>query len=838
MRNTTKYIIVALVATAAMSSCSRKKDRFLNRNWHALNTKYNVLYNGNLALENGLNSIESSYKDNFWETLPVERLNISDAFEVRTAQDNPDFERAEEKAIKAVQTHGMNIKGKEKNPQIDEAYLLLGISRYYSGRFIPALEAFNYILFKYPASSNINAAKIWRAKTNLRLENEATALENLNKLITREDLSKDNKIEASSTLAQLYINRGVLDSALLYLHSASELTKNNALKGRLYFIQGQLYNQKAEKDSAQIAFQNVIDLNRKVPRPYRINAMLEQINNFDYSQDDLEALNERLTSMQTNRENRPFLDRIYHIVANHYKNLGNDSLAVEYYNKSLRTDTQDELLRAKNYHTIADIYFNASAYSQAGNYYDSTLIHYQKNSKPFRAVKKRLDNLQDVIMYESIAQTNDSILRLTAMNDVEVEVFFQSVIDRLNQEKEEKQQAQSKSLIAPKNAITTRTGQKGGFYFYQPSTVAFGKSEFVSFWGERPLEDNWRWSNRSMVSTSSETTLSNSNDQQKQDILTTAFYVNQIPKDPLVIDSLTKERNFAYYKLGLIYKNKFKDYERSREKLEFLLHQTLEERLVLPVQYNLYKLYGLLSDAVSANQIKQQIIVNHPQSRYAQILQNPSTVLQIDDQSAKARYEVLYKLFEDSQYQQVIEGCGIEITRFEGEEIVPKFELLKASAEGRLYGYERYKKGLNYIALNHPNSLEGKQASEILLNLTQRLSNNSFDGEDTSPSFKTVYEFRANDKETIDTFMTSLNEAIAEEDVLNLTVSKDVYDINTTFVVVHGLKSINGAKGFTEFLKINHPEILSKSLFAISAQHYTTLQIHKNLDQYIAWFNK
>ena len=32
----------------------------------------------------------------------------------------------------------MNIKGKEKNPQIDEAYILLGKTRYFSSRFIPA----------------------------------------------------------------------------------------------------------------------------------------------------------------------------------------------------------------------------------------------------------------------------------------------------------------------------------------------------------------------------------------------------------------------------------------------------------------------------------------------------------------------------------------------------------------------------------------------------------------------------------------------------------------------------------------------------------------------------
>ena len=72
---------------------------------------------------------------------------------------NPDFERAEEKATKAIQKHSMNIQGSEKNPQMDEAQLFLGKSRYYRQRFVPALEAFNYVFHKYPTSDKIYEIK-------------------------------------------------------------------------------------------------------------------------------------------------------------------------------------------------------------------------------------------------------------------------------------------------------------------------------------------------------------------------------------------------------------------------------------------------------------------------------------------------------------------------------------------------------------------------------------------------------------------------------------------------------------------------------------------------------
>ena len=127
-------------------ACSTKKDAFVNRNWHALNTKYNVLYNGNIAFEQGREELNASYRDDFWEVLPVERLEVTDEIKLDSEDNNPNFERAEEKATKAIQKHSMNIKDEERNPQTDEAFLLLGKARYFDQRYIPALESFNYIL--------------------------------------------------------------------------------------------------------------------------------------------------------------------------------------------------------------------------------------------------------------------------------------------------------------------------------------------------------------------------------------------------------------------------------------------------------------------------------------------------------------------------------------------------------------------------------------------------------------------------------------------------------------------------------------------------------------------
>ena len=261
------FFILFLILLVA---CSTKKDTFLARNSHALSTRDNILYNGQIALDKGVISINSSTKDNFWKRLPIERMQIIDDSSPEGVSKNPDFEKAEEKATKAIQKHSMYIEKKKKNYQIDEAYLLLGKARYYDQRFFPALEAFNYILYKYPTSSNINPAKIWREKTNMRLGNDAQVLKNIEKLLKEKKLKPQVVADANALLAESFLNLEEKDSAIAKLKIAEKNTKINFEKTRYRFILGQLYQELGIRDTALSYYQGVIDMNRKADREYLI----------------------------------------------------------------------------------------------------------------------------------------------------------------------------------------------------------------------------------------------------------------------------------------------------------------------------------------------------------------------------------------------------------------------------------------------------------------------------------------------------------------------------------------------------------------------------------------
>lgn len=845
-----KTLLFLFFAVLIVTSCSRKKDTFVNRNFHALGTKYNILYNGTIALENGRETVDNAFTDNYWELLPIERMQTMEDFVLPGQSKNSDFERAEEKAIKAVQKHGMNIKGKEYNPQIDEAYLLLGKARYFDQRFIPAVEAFNYILYKYPASDKINEAKIWREKTNIRLENDELAIKNLKRLLRLETLADQDLADATAALAQAYINIKAKDSALTHLKTAADLTKKNNEKARYNYIRGQLYNEFGYKDSANLAFNKVIDLHRKVPRAYYINAHLAKATNFDMDSGDILAFSEYLTELEEDRENRPFLDKIYYRIAEFHKQSNRDSLAVVYYNKSLRTSSGDKQLRALDYATLGDMSFDTSEYKIAGAYYDSTMSNMMVNSKPFRTVKRKRENLEDVIYYEGIAQVNDSILVLVNLSDAEREQFFITYIDTLKAKAEALKQQEELAMrnantgvVIPttsKNAVASNRNVglsppggdgKNQFYFYNPTTVAYGKNEFSKNWGDRSLKDNWRLS-----STRSNELSVQSNDispeVSEEERYDTAFYISKIPSDQKVIDSILKDRNYAYYQLGIIYKEKFNEYDLAKNKFKTLLDNMPEERLVLPTKYNLHKTYLLLGETNAAERLKTDIISNAPESRYAAFLLNPKSEMSKDANSPQSIYERTYAKYEDQKFQEVITESDTYIVEFEGDPIVPKFEILKASAKGRLYGFEAYKEGVNFIALNYQNSEEGQRAQEIMKKVIPELAKKEFEPDTLATRFNVLYKFENATAEQVDEFLKKLNEEVTQIRYYDMSVSKDIYDQNTVFVVVHGLKSIEGASGFADLLRERKAKI-TMPYIAISSPNYEIVQRHKNLNEYL-----
>ncbi|HMK06335.1 MAG TPA: tetratricopeptide repeat protein, partial [Flavobacterium sp.] len=766
-----RYFSIAILFLFLIA-CSTKRNSWVSRNMHALSARDNILYNGKIALDKGIVDLKGQYNDNFWEPLPIERMQVKreDALVAapagQDAKTNPNFERAETKATKAIQKHSMNIGGSEKNPQMDEAHLLLGKARYYDQRFVPALEAFNYILYKYPNSNRIYEAKIWREKTNIRMNNDALAVNNLTTLLKEIKFKDQIFADANAILSQAFLNLEERDSAVAKLKLARDFTKSKEEKARYRFILGQLFEEAGQKDSAFVAYQEVIDMKRKAPRQYVVYAHIRQAGQFDAEKGDTIAFLKKFNSLLKDRENRPFLGVLNHQMALFYDKNKKVDIAKKYYNTSLKYGiaSGDKYLTASNYRNLADIYFNKAKYVTAGKYFDSTLVQLDAKSREFKAIKKKRENLVDVIKYEGIATRNDSIIKVYGLSETEKIAYYNEHIEKLKKA-EETQKAKDRENAALENpddgagkngadaldangrtisreAVGQRqtppepTKEKapeiGGapnesnFYFYNPTTVAFGKAEFRKTWGTRTLKNNWRLSGAKAeaslqsedeevenTAATNEKGAKDAKDVKSDELYTADYYIKKLPKSQTAIDSIAKERNFAYYQLGVIYKEKFKEYQLAANKLETLLENRPEERLVLPSMYNLYKIYEIINKD-KALAMKEQIISRYPDSRYAQILGNTNSGNAAITDTPEASYAKMYKRYLEGDYKKVLVDSGAAIDQFTGEEIVPKFELMKAHTIGKIKGLDEYKKALNFVALNYPNSEEGKQAEALL----------------------------------------------------------------------------------------------------------------------------
>ena len=851
-------------------ACSTKKNSFISRNSHALSTKYNILYNGQLGLDKGIEDIKANSKDNFWKQLPIEKMQLLEDTNAVSKPKNTNFELAEAKATKAIQKHSMNIGGNEKNSQIDEAHLLLGKARYYDQRFVPALDAFNYILYKYTNSDKIDEAKIWREKTNMRLGNDALVIKNITKMLENKKTKKQVIANANALLSEAFLNTEEKDSAIAKLKIAEKYTNINAEKARYRFILGQLYKELGIKDTASDYFQKVINMNRKADRELVMQAYAKKAQLFDYEKGDTIAFLKTYNKLILDRENRPFLDVIYHQMGVFYENNNNQKLAFDSYNKSLKKRPVDGYLIASNYRNLGNIYFKNTDYQNAAKYYDSTLVKLNKKTREHIHIQKVRKDLDEVIAYESITKRNDSIINVVDLSESDRVLYYENYIEKLKKSDEEKKIAAEKQAaiqaniarnnapdspdapvsaqdlgkpkkasFSPPKVVSTQNRETNTFYFYNPSTLAFGKLEFKKTWGNRSSKGNWRLSSSKTNNLAANDTLvdqdskgDKTNENKIVEEYTTAFYLNQLPQTKVAIDSIVKERNFVNYQLGIIYKEKFKEYTLAASKLEQLLKQNPEEKLVLPSMYNLYKIYQIIAPE-KAMAMKNSISKQYPDSRYAQIINNVNTVEGIANETPESAYNKCYKLYEEEQFLDVIKTSDELINQYSGDEIVPKFELLKANTLGKLKGLEAYKTAMQFVADNYPNSEEGKKAQDVLTNQIPSLEQINFSDKE-SKNWKILYKVITLEVKKSNTIEEKMEAFLANENNKSLSYSCDTYNEKESFITIHGINSEAYAATIAKSFKENNKYKIIEPAILVSSENYKVIQIKKNLETYLA----
>jgi hypothetical protein len=799
--------------------CSTQKNKMLNRGYHSLNTQYNVLFNGKEAFKVGQSILEQAHDDNFFEFLQVEPIALNGERMDQTTI-VPGFGRAEEKAVKAIQKHSMNINGIQRNNKIDEAYLLLGKARYYDRRFFPAMEAFNYLLENYADSKTYVEGRIWREKTNIRLRNNELAIKNLRSLARSITPSSKFHSPANAAISQAFINIKQLDSAIYYIRNAALTAKNNRDKGRYYFLSGQLYENLKKPDSALWAFEQVVGLKRKTPRKYWINAQIKRLQ-IRSRRDSLDPM-ESYEKLANNYENYIFDHWINRAIGIHYFQQQQDSLGEYYLGQSLKSENLDLPTKQANYRDLANFNFAGGNYVPTGAYLDSLLNTLPEETLIKRRTQRERDNLNAVIKYENIVQTTDSLIYLSTLDkDAQME-YFQKYIEKKEAQAMAKVTSEEKGIFP----FFGRGAQANTFYFYNPKLVVQGQQKFLSTWGDRPNTDNWAIA--SAISSIREE--SRGVKEEKQTKNETFFvekpenYVNALPQTKIEIDSIKKLNQNAYLQLGMIYKESFKNYPLAQDRLEHLLRLNLPGEIAASALYHLYKI-DENGWPQKAKQYYNRIVQNHPDSPYAKILTNPDEFGQSDLQTPENVYESLFKIYQKGDFDKLEEKAKSFRVLLSGTAVQPKFDLLMANFQGRLKGRQQWQKELLNISQKYPESPEAIKALEMIGQIkgTDSIKKDNI----IYLNYKWIFTFKVKDTASLRKIKNKLQDALEETPDSRWFLSEDRFDQNQTYLVLHGIRNRRKLNEWKKRFDGAEQEFSSTNNFVVLSADYKKMFLDK-----------
>jgi len=796
-------------------------------------TMYNVLYNGNLALEEGKKELAEKRKDNYFEILEVEPEVSSQNYNLK-GEGNPHFDRAEEKAIKAIQRHSMVFDGKQKNRKIDDAYMLLGKARYYNGRYIPALEAFNHLLTNYGETNQRYNAAVWREKAHIQLGREQLAVAALEKILEEEQPKRRERATLHAVLAQAFINLEAYPKAIEALKQASQETKEKPKRGRYYFIIGQLFEHLQQKDSAQAYYQKVIGLNWNVPRRLWVEAQVGKARTQTLTPEEKIAYTKKLRKMEKLYEHKDLLDLVYFQHALFLEGENQPKAATSYFLRSLEKNKDNEGLRRRTHEHLGELYFKDKKYPLAYAHYDSTLVYIPKNTLEHLYMRRKRDNLAQITAFENTIAKADSLSRIMKMPKEEQVRYFERHIDSLKQQPATQQAV----TITDFGRATTPQQQnpQEGFYFYLPQTVAYGKQLFKQRFGDRPLMDNWRWSNQLIA-------------QQSTDVVTDSLAISQIsPEDylkklptPSELEQLQKDRETALYGVGELYWEKFADGKLAEQRLTRLLSLTHNDKLKEKTLYLLYKINE--KNPKEADAYKQQLLTSFPNSEYAKPISGQQST---NEKELQEQYQRLSDQLAAQQYAEVLAYLQAHKTAYKTSSMGPDFDILKAKAIARLEGKTAYIRELEAIVQEYPNTSQADDLKEKLKILKGSSEKPTFLPDEEATSWKVVLQGGLDEQQ-----LTQLKNYLEENGFAYLTLSQDVYDDKEQFAVLHGFMSKQMAEGFVQ--RVNHyfqenalknkkkkdeeknqeNTMFFKEFFVISSENYAILQAFKNKEEYI-----
>jgi tetratricopeptide (TPR) repeat protein len=742
-----KNILCLLLLSAVVLGCSTKKNTAVSRAYQNMTSHYNVYFNAKESLKAGLLRIDKTIPDDYTHSLPVYKTSNPLAAKAATSE----MELTILKCSKLIALHSISKSPERKsntserykkfaskgeyNKWVDQSYVLMGEASYYNHDYHRAIENFNYVIRKFTDSPSHYIAFLWMARTYIETGDNDKALEIFKMLERDGGFPKNAKKDLNIAQAHYYLKNNQLDEAISHLKTAlqSHFPRNENL--RYNYLLAQLLASTDKPDEAVQQYRYVL----KMRPPHQI-AFNARISSMELAGGNNDAIKNQLKKLLADENNTEFRDRIYYAIGQIALKENRKSDALSAFRLSVKNSTTNNSQRALSSLTVARILFEENNYLLSACYYDSVMAVIDNNYPGYQEIMTRAGSLRRLADNLNTISREDSLQRLAKMPEAERNALINSIISKIQQE-EAKKLAQANAEASSQNYFRAQqyrpqisvADNQNLWYFYNPSTVGIGKSEFQRIWGKRKLEDDWRRKNKASTITEdaeqmTEAIKAIATPETKKKIAdpkSKEYYLQYIPLTDSLRRISTELIKAAFFNAGRSYQTDFNNSLKAIATFEELNRRYPGSIYELPAWFELYQLNKQADNTPQAALYKDKIIKGYPDSKYAKYLLNPAYFAEMEANNAvvEKKYAEAFRFYRASDYNNAKKMATETIALKPDSNLVPKARFIELVSEAPNQDRTDFASALDHYIKAFPKA----PTKEIAIQIRNLLKTNALD---------------------------------------------------------------------------------------------------------------
>jgi tetratricopeptide (TPR) repeat protein len=720
--------IVALLAIVFLYACSAERNTWTSKAYHNTTAHYNGYYYAREELKN--------FEIRLWESMQDDHNRILRLF---PGVDSSLAKANEKELEEAIKMASIAIQRHPNSHWVDDCYLLVGQARLYSLDWGNAIQTYKFVNTKSKDPDARHRAIIGLIRTfteHREYNNGQAAIDYLQK----QKLNKTNRKNFALAKAYFYQEQGNLDYMVRSLAQAENLLRKKDKPGRIYFIIGQVYQKLGFESEAYQFYKKSIATNPEYEIDFYARLYMAQVTEISRSR-NVAAARKSFRKLLKDGKNKDFQDKIYYEMGMFELKQKNLNEALAHFNRAVRAGKSRQI-DGEAYLRLGEIYYDTlRQYALSQAYYDSAINSLSPDYENYAEVKARQEVLDEFVTNLNIIQYQDSLLKLASLDSAAI----YKIIDSTYQEKRRLAELEAKKKkkrsgrvqivsnraadvfgLDSEDGAPIASQESGDWYFYNPSAMSMGQSEFRRVWGDIQPEDNWRRSQRSVSSSISR----RPTNTPVQGNTSGAETPEATPADPVAIEfnrlntqiPRTEEQKKAalskieeaYFKVADIYNFKLFETNNAVASYTTLLNRFPDSQFEAEVLYRLYLIYKE-TDPARSEEYGQRLKTGHPGSTFAKILVNPN-YLEESSQALREQesfYKTAYEQYQEGRFNASL-GTLDKAMDIGSTSFTPQLELLRILIAGRTEDVAVYQYQLDQFVKKYPDTPTGNYAKKLL----------------------------------------------------------------------------------------------------------------------------